>query len=362
MQKYRDAIINSQGRPVQGATVAVTTYPGGVAATIYADNGVTALPSNTVASDVNGAFSFYAADGRYTITLSGAGISATVISDILLEDPVNASAVNISGGTINSTPIGATTPSTGAFTTLSAVNTIQTGTNAVNGVNIVNGPSSGTAGGSAVIVQNTGTPIIAIGNKSALIGGAYDATPYIYSLGTINTNAGLSVTGALSATGVANFGTSNLAAGYVVNGASQGSNNAYFLARNETGGSGNVGYWLDLQGINSAGVYLKRSDSSLNFYNFGADRLTLDTSGNLGLGVPPSGWGSTYKSLEGTFGQGWYYNNTATLTGVTSNTYNNGTNWIYKTTNPAMRYELGGAGTHTWYTCLLYTSPSPRDA
>ena len=257
----------------------------------------------------------------YSGYLQGGSIQNTPISGS------TGSFTTLQAASINSTPIGATTPSTGAFTTLSAVNTIQTGTNAINGVNIVNGPSSGTAGGSAVIVQNIGTPIIAIGNKSALVGGAYDATPYIYSLGTINTNAGLSVTGALSATG-----------GSI------------------TSGNGTISNVLS---YGTGGIVGTTSNHSLSFITNNSTQATLDTSGNLGLGVTPSAWGNTYKSLEGTFGQGWYYNNAATLTGVTSNTYNNGTSWIYKTTNPAMRYELGGAGTHTWFTAPSGTAGNP---
>jgi hypothetical protein len=80
-----------------------------------------------------------------------------------------------------------------------------------------------------------------------------------------------------------------------------------------------------------------------------ATAATLDSSGNLGLGVTPSAWGSTYRSLEGSFAQTWYYSNVATLTGITSNTYNNGTNWIYKTGNAALRHELGAGADFRWY-------------
>jgi hypothetical protein len=79
----------------------------------------------------------------------------------------------------------------------------------------------------------------------------------------------------------------------------------------------------------------------------GVEKMRLDTAGNLGLGVTPSAWGSTYKALEGSFGQSWFYSNTATITGLVSNTFNNGTNWIYKTANASSRYEL--ADNHKWF-------------
>jgi hypothetical protein len=88
-----------------------------------------------------------------------------------------------------------------------------------------------------------------------------------------------------------------------------------------------------------------------------ATKASMDTSGNLGLGVTPSAWGSSWRVLEGSFGQSWFYSNTNTITGLVSNTYHNGTNWIYKTTNAAARYQLGTSnGDHEWYTAASGTA------
>lgn len=65
---------------------------------------------------------------------------------------------------------------------------------------VVRGSTSGTNGGGALLVQNGVSTVIAIGNKSAVLGGAYDATPLLYGNATIETNIGLAVGGALSAT------------------------------------------------------------------------------------------------------------------------------------------------------------------
>lgn len=86
MQKYQETVISAIGRPVIGATVRVTTLAG-AAATIYSDNGVT--PISSLVTDSTGSFGFYAADGRYTVTISGSGFPTRVISDVLLEDPVD---------------------------------------------------------------------------------------------------------------------------------------------------------------------------------------------------------------------------------------------------------------------------------
>lgn len=85
MQKYSDTILNNQGRPVAGAIVKVTTYPGNNAATIYATDGGPAVPF--VLSGLDGRFSFYAADGHYNLLIAGIGIAPITITDIVLNDP-----------------------------------------------------------------------------------------------------------------------------------------------------------------------------------------------------------------------------------------------------------------------------------
>lgn len=85
MQKYQNNVSNGRGVPVASATVTVLKYPSGAAATIYSDDGVTQV-SNTLFTDANGGFSFYAPDGRYTLQIGGTGITPQTVSDILLSD------------------------------------------------------------------------------------------------------------------------------------------------------------------------------------------------------------------------------------------------------------------------------------
>jgi len=78
-----------------------------------------------------------------------------------------------------------------------------------------------------------------------------------------------------------------------------------------------------------------------------APQMTLDSSGNFGLGVTPSAWsGSISKALE-------FANGVAIVQGYgvcyqPVNAYNNGTNWIYKNSSVASMYQ-NGAGAHYWY-------------
>jgi hypothetical protein len=78
-----------------------------------------------------------------------------------------------------------------------------------------------------------------------------------------------------------------------------------------------------------------------------ARSMTLDEYGILGLGVTPSGWGSSFKAFEVLGGS--LYSGSSSAIFVSQNFYNNGANNIYKTTNPASGYAQN-AGVHSWIT------------
>lgn len=106
MQRYQNNFSKAQGnslRPVAGASVLVTTI-GGAVATIYSDNGVTTT-TNPLTTDANGMFAFYAADGRYSLTITSSETATVVVSDILLEDPQDGSPMVINGGTISNSTL-----------------------------------------------------------------------------------------------------------------------------------------------------------------------------------------------------------------------------------------------------------------
>jgi len=75
-------------------------------------------------------------------------------------------------------------------------------------------------------------------------------------------------------------------------------------------------------------------------------RLTVDSSGNVGIGVTPSAWGSAFKAVD--FGAVGGMAATGVATRFAHNSYNNGTNFIYKSSSvAACLYELN-AGEHRW--------------
>ncbi|HXE49571.1 MAG TPA: hypothetical protein VN663_14425 [Ramlibacter sp.] len=111
MQKYQNNLTDAKGNVLPGASVQVLTYPGLVVATIYSDNGVTPQ-TNPIVTGTLGDFSFYAADSRYALRITGSNISGTVqVNDILLEDPADGSALTVStltaSGNISTSTAGA---------------------------------------------------------------------------------------------------------------------------------------------------------------------------------------------------------------------------------------------------------------
>ena len=103
MQKYTDAVQNRLGLAVEGAKVRVTDINGSVA-TIFSNNGTTQQP-NPMTTDANGRFAFYAADGRYNLTVTINNVQQGEQLDILLNDPADHSAEKIDGGVITNSQV-----------------------------------------------------------------------------------------------------------------------------------------------------------------------------------------------------------------------------------------------------------------
>lgn len=106
MQKYTDVVTSARsGSAIPDASVTVKTHPGAVVATIYSDDGVT-TKANPLTTDENGEFSFYAADGDYTLTVSGTGITERTIGPITLLDPNDEDETTLGATDVNFTQSG----------------------------------------------------------------------------------------------------------------------------------------------------------------------------------------------------------------------------------------------------------------
>ena len=88
MQKYQENVIgrvNGALAPMKDVQVTVTDTATNLLAALYSDDGITPLPQ-PLYTDENGLFSFYAADGKYTLTFSGKRVT-TYTREVVLDDP-----------------------------------------------------------------------------------------------------------------------------------------------------------------------------------------------------------------------------------------------------------------------------------
>jgi hypothetical protein len=219
-------------------------------------------------------------------------------------------------------------------------------------------------------VTNAATVFI---NEGPTEGGTLNANLYtnaatgtnkwnIYASGTADNyfagNVGVGITGssarlALSFSDATAYSASNMATGlaqYLYNSSATDSTSSTLLF-------GCNGTSTDAQAAISL-VHTGAGNGALAFgtRNGGnvTERMRIDSSGNLGIGVTPSAWGSIVSPAIEFLNAGAIsnYNSSGLPTlFVTSNAYHNGTNWIYKTSKPAVQYALtGNTGTHAWYT------------
>jgi polygalacturonase len=114
MQQYQDSVTHANGTPVAGASIRVLTAAG-AQATIYSDNGVT-VAANPIKAGANGQFSFYAADGNYTLVISAVGHVTRTLTGIVLD----------SLGSSASLPVAAVLDGTESVTAKQAGGVVQT--------------------------------------------------------------------------------------------------------------------------------------------------------------------------------------------------------------------------------------------
>jgi hypothetical protein len=316
------------------------------------------------------------------LAINTGSAGAPVLFNGALGTPSSGTVTNLTGTAsinINGT-VGATTASTGAFTTLSASSTVTLSGGTANGVTYLNGSkllTSGTAltfdgtnlgiGGSASSYSTLSTFTVN-GTSGSVIDMKVGGTLYgeIYALANelridsvgatgitkflINSSEQMRLTSTLlytaSAVNIA-IGASSATSGTRLTIQESATNSAALslINRNSTQ------TWKI--GVDASAV----DDKILAFVDNGTSqiRLALTDTGNLGLGVTPSAWGSGYKSIDlNTFG-GW--TSTTSAMDLVANGYFNGTNWIAKTTAASSRY-VQTSGAHTWKTAASVTAGS----
>jgi hypothetical protein len=293
---------------------------------------------------------------------------APLVNGGVLGTPSSGTVTNLTGTAsinINGT-VGATTASTGAFTTLTTSSTVTHNGGTANGVTYLNGSKVLTSGSALVFdgtnftaprtqVTTSGSPP-ASGAGLEIIGGTSPLL-FAYNRGTsaylpLNATAsafGWSISGSdamtLTSTGLG-VGTSSPT--YKVDVLVTGNNGIRTTS--------SAGQQLYLGNTGGDAVVGTLNSYSLGLLTNGSVRATLDTSGNLGLGVTPSAWNSDYRGFnygsagliygrvstqEVAFGTNWYRNS--------------GGSFLY-TANGNASYYAQASGLHAWYTAASGTA------
>ena len=321
----------------------------------------------------NGERAVVAWNGSDFVKISGFGGSASFTD------------LTVTGNTILGDAAGDTITVNGATTFTNVNPTLSAGT--ANGVAYLNGSKVLTSGSGLVFDgTNLGVGVTPANASSAAKSFEFGQRGVLWAT-TSSTNVALSANGYLNAASAWTYKETGTATAY-----QQDGEHKWFIAASGTAGTaisftnelrltstglgvtqGNAPTQvLNLYRSGSTAVYMAagNSNTSLNGTYFGVDtagngiinqtqalalifstnnteRARLDSSGNLGLGVTPSAWAASARTIDFAFPSVAMDTTGAAVLGF--NAYNSsGTTWNYRSTDEAALFTITNAGAFTW--------------
>ena len=287
--------------------------------------------------------------GIGTYTLSGTTLARTTV----LSSSNGGSLTNFSSGTQD---VFVTYPAEKGLWLDASGNAIGLGTPAAFVGTNITGTASGLTAGTVTTNANLTGPITSVGNATSIASQTGTGTKFVMDTSPTITGATLTtaaLNGSLGATTpstvvATSVGISTANAANALNiTASTGTNSAYQTFTN-TGNTFYVGTDSSTGAALGLGAYASGMYSSTKIVlqsGSASNSLTLDTSGNLGIGVTPSAWQAGFKMLELTGGA--IGSNATSLLRTVQNAYYSAGSWLYKTTAPASFY-FQDSGIHAW--------------
>jgi hypothetical protein len=271
---------------------------------------------------------------------------------------------------------------TGSTQTLSGNLTLNGGT--ANGVLYLNGSKVATSGSALTFdgtnLSGTGSIGTTIASKTAQFNAAGGSIYASFADGTKTWRFGA---GIISAGAISLYNATDAVTAFTVDatgnfGIGTSSPSTYTLAPNlVVASSGSGGMTIRSGSSNYGGVFFadgttgdeqyrgyiqyNHTFAGVSDYMFfgtaGATKMTLDNSGNLGLGVTPSAWASSYNAFQfGITGRsGALFTNGVNDLWQVSNAFFNGSDFIYYANGTATAYNQAN-GTHNWRTAASGTA------